>query len=301
MASEPCTRSDFWYSDGSIVLIVENTAFRVHQSILSQHSDVFSHLFMVPQPVEPGETMDGCLLVHLQDDLDDFTEVMKAIYQPFYFDRLPPEADLRTLLEFVSGILKISTKYNLTFIRQKCIAILRAKFPTTLHGCDALVSSGYQYTATTIVRAIPLARDTNVPALLPWAFYISTNIEPDALLSDPILSWRDKALCLAGKAQLWERQKEDTHRFMFEFAKAVDCRHGCSVRLQQMSWRHMEELRKRPHPLHEYDNWDTLQVCSACLTRVQGEHARGREKVWNDLPKIFHLGSWESIHQEQNR
>ncbi|KAG6823794.1 hypothetical protein H0H87_000287 [Tephrocybe sp. NHM501043] len=253
--------------------------------------------------MEQGDSIDGCSVVHLQDDLRDFTEVIKAIYEPFYFDQLSPEADLRTLLDFVSGILKISTKYNLTFIRQKCIAILRAKFPTTLQGCDQLVSSGYQYTATTVVRAIPLARETNVPALLPWAFYISTNIEPDILLSDTVLSWQDKALCLAGKAQLWERQKEDTHRFMFEFTKAADCRHGCVLRLpQQMSWKHMEHLRKQPHPLAEYDNWESLaQICSACLARIQGEHEKGRQKVWNDLPKIFHLGSWDGIHMEQNR
>ncbi|KAG6916681.1 hypothetical protein DXG01_005802 [Tephrocybe rancida] len=301
MGTDSFTRSNFWYNDGSIVLIVANTAFRVHQSILSQHSSVFADLFTVPQPVDGKDAVDGCLLVHLQDNLEDFTEVIKAIYQPLYFDQLPPEADLRKLLNFVSGILKISTKYDILFIREKCISILRAKFPTTLHGCDALVSSGYQYTATTVVRAIPLARETNVPALLPWAFYISTNIDPDPLLADPVLSWRDKALCLAGKTLLWERQKADTHRFLFEFTKAPDCRHGCGLRLQMMSWKHMEELRKKPHPLHEYDDWDTHQVCGACLAHVQAEHARGREKVWNDLPKIFHLGTWEEIHAEQNR
>ncbi|KAG6879269.1 hypothetical protein C0992_003944 [Termitomyces sp. T32_za158] len=302
MSTEFPSRSEFWYDDGSIVLVVGDTAFRVHKSILSQHSDVFADLFTVPEPPK-GELdfMDGCSVVHLQDDLKDFEQVMQAIYQPFYFDKLPQDADLRKLLGFISGILKISTKYNLAKIRQKCIDILRDKFPTTLYGCDELVSSGYQYNATTVVSAIPLARETNVPEILPWAFYISTNIETDALLADPVLSWRDKALCLAGRSQLWERQKEDTHKFLFDFVKAPDCRHGCSLRLQQMTWRHMEELRKRPHPLHEYDNWDSLGVCTSCLQRVQDQHARGREKVWNDLPKIFHLGTWNEIHQEQNR
>ncbi|KAG5350367.1 hypothetical protein C0989_011323 [Termitomyces sp. Mn162] len=225
MTHELQLRSDYWYDDGSVIIIVEETAFRVHKSILSQHSDVFADLFTIPEPAaRESESLEGCSVVHLQDDLHDFTQVIKAIYKPFYFDELPQNADLRKLLGFISGILKISTKYNLTRIRQKCIDILQGKFPTTLSGCEELVSSGYQYNATTVVSAIPLARETNVPEILPWAFYISTNIDTDTLLADPVLSWRDKALCLAGKSQLWERQKEDTHKFLFEFARPSDCR-----------------------------------------------------------------------------
>ncbi|KAG5735841.1 hypothetical protein E4T56_gene9366 [Termitomyces sp. T112] len=302
MTHELQLRSDYWYDDGSIIIIVEETAFRVHKSILSQHSDVFADLFTIPEPAaRESESLEGCSVVHLQDDLHDFTQVIKAIYKPFYFDELPQNADLRKLLGFISGILKISTKYNLTRIRQKCIDILQGKFPTTLSGCEELVSSGYQYNATTVVSAIPLARETNVPEILPWAFYISTNIDTDTLLADPVLSWRDKALCLAGKSQLWERQKEDTHKFLFEFARPSDCRHMCSLRLPQMTWKHIEDLRKRPHPLHEYDDWDSLGLCHVCLQRVQDQHAKGREKVWNALPKIFHLGTWEEIRKEQNR
>ncbi|KAG6822355.1 hypothetical protein H0H92_014182, partial [Tricholoma furcatifolium] len=272
-----------------------------------------------PQPADQQESIEGCALVHLQDDLKDFTEVMKAIYHPFYFDNLSPDADLRTLLAFVSGILNISTKYNLVFLRQKCIALLRAKFPVTLSGADSLVSSGFLYSAATVVRFIPLARTANVPALLPWAFYVSTSIDPEMLIADPVLSWKDKALCLAGRAALWERQKEDTHRFLFEFSRAPECRSVCTPRgmpgytggnLKQvphnggqgLSWRSVEQWRKTPAPLSEYDDWDTLGVCPACLGRVQAEHVKGRESVWNDLPKIFHLAeSWDDIHSQQNR
>ncbi|GLB43813.1 hypothetical protein LshimejAT787_1403250 [Lyophyllum shimeji] len=303
MARNLPTRSDFWYSDGSIVLLIEGTGFRVHQSILSQHSDVFADLFTVPQPSDDTESIEGCPVVHLADRLADFTDVMKALYQPFYFDTLRPDADLATLISFVSGILRISTKYNLIFLRKKCISILQTKFPSTLEGCDALLSSGYKYVSSTIVRAIPLARENNVPEILPWAFYISTNIDTDTLLDDPVLSWKDKTLCLAGKEQLWEMQKSLTHRFAFDFTKSHKCQHLCTSRLPcaTMTWRQSEELRLSPHPLHEYDEWDTLKVCQHCLEQVQVQHRKGREEVWNSLPVIFRLGSWADIHLEQNR
>ncbi|KAF8059464.1 hypothetical protein FPV67DRAFT_1564885 [Lyophyllum atratum] len=293
MARESPTQSEFWFSDGSIVLIVENTGFRVHQSILSQHSDVFADLFTVPQPSEDADFMiQGCPVVHLSDSLSDFTDVMKALYQPFYFDTLMPDAELSTLISFVSGILRISTKYNLIFLRRKCISILQTKFPSTLKGCDALLSSGYKYVSSTIVRAIPLAREANVPEILPWAFYISTNIVTDALLQDPILSWKDKALCLAGRDQLWDAQKSLTHRFAFDFTKSHKCQHACVSRLPgTMTWRRSEELR----------DWDTLKICQHCLELVQVQHQKGREKVWSSLPSMFHLGTWDDIHKEQNR
>ncbi|KAG5635411.1 hypothetical protein H0H81_011374 [Sphagnurus paluster] len=300
--NEPLMESpEFWFSDGSIVIIVENTAFRLHKSILGKHSDVFADLFSVPQPQSDLELIDGVPVVHLQDNLQDFTDVLRALYEPFHFDKLTPEADLATLIQFLSGILRISTKYNIITLREKCIMVLRTKFPSSLSACDRLLSSGYKYVASTIVRAIPLARATNVPEILPWAFYISTNIAHDALLDDGVLSWHDKALCLAGKNQLWEMQKSVTHKFMFEFSRAPTCALCRIPPSMAMTWQRAEELRGSPHPLMHFDGWDSLQLCVRCLDHVKTQYQKGREKVWKALPIMFRLGSWEEIHQEQNR
>ncbi|GLB39532.1 hypothetical protein LshimejAT787_0700420 [Lyophyllum shimeji] len=299
---EPQRSPEFWFSDGSIVIIVEDTAFRIHKSILSQHSDVFADLFQVPQPPTGIESMDGVEIARLSDNLSDFTDVMRSLYEPFHFDKLSADADLATLIQFVSGILRISTKYNILPLRTKCINVLRTKFPSSLAACDQLLSSGYKYVASTIVRAIPLARETNIPEILPWAFYISTNISNDALLEDPVLSWKDKAICLVGKNQLWEMQKSVTHKFLFEFTKAQTCQYSCQSRLPPlMSWRRTEELRCSPHPLNQFEDWESLKVCVKCLDQTQVQHQRGREKVWKMLPTIFQLGTWEDIHKEQNR
>ncbi|KAG5643343.1 hypothetical protein DXG03_001063 [Asterophora parasitica] len=309
--SEPIRSDEFWFSDGSIVILVENTAFRVHKSILSKHSDVFADLFTVPQPVastlgnDSADSIEGVPVVHLSDNVADFTEVIRALYEPFHFDKLKPDADLVSLIHFVSGILRVSTKYNIVALREKCIAVLRTKFPSTLADCDMLIQSRYKYAASTIVRAIPLARESNVPEILPWAFYISTNIAHEALLEDTVLSWHDKALCLAGKHHLWEMQKTVTHRFHFDNVggKPPTCQNpNCLPRLpQMMSWRRTEELRVSPHPLEQFTDWDSLKVCPRCVEYAQMLHEKGREKVWKGLPAMFQLGSWEDIFREQNR
>ena len=74
--------TEFWYSDGSIILAVEDTAFRVHQSILAKHSDVFADMFTLPLPADGVEKLDGCPVVRLTDSLSDFIDVMKALFQP---------------------------------------------------------------------------------------------------------------------------------------------------------------------------------------------------------------------------
>ena len=85
MSITPST--DFWFEDGSIVVVVENVAFRVHQSLLSRHSDVFAGLFTVPQPPNldnnvGNDVMDDCPVVHLSDALADFEDVLRVLYQP---------------------------------------------------------------------------------------------------------------------------------------------------------------------------------------------------------------------------
>lgn len=205
------------------------------------------------------------------------------------------------MISFVSGILRFSTKYSIKLLRQKCIDILRRKFPSTLTGCDTILASQYRYISASLVAAITLARDANIPEILPWAFYICTHIEMELLLNDELLSWRDKTMCLAGKERLWEGQKSITHPFLFDFVRSPSCQVGCKSCLPpQMGWRDTEDLRVSPHPLSRYTRWDALNVCSECVTRIQLQHQAGREKVWEMLPGIFGLGSWEKIHKEQN-
>ena len=81
--SLPTPHPDFWLYDGSIVLSVESCLFRVHQTILANHSEIFSDLFTVPQPPENAEEMmEGCRIVQLHDSECDFVDLLNAIYRP---------------------------------------------------------------------------------------------------------------------------------------------------------------------------------------------------------------------------
>lgn len=77
--SEITRHPEFYFADGSVVVVVERTAFRVHQSVLSRYSDVFSGMWDVPQP-STVDVYDGCPMVVLMDSVADFTDVMRVLY-----------------------------------------------------------------------------------------------------------------------------------------------------------------------------------------------------------------------------
>ena len=70
---------DFYFPDGSVVIIVEKTAFRIHKYVLARHSEVFNGMWDIPQPLV-SDMYDGCPTVKLADSKSDFIEVMKVMY-----------------------------------------------------------------------------------------------------------------------------------------------------------------------------------------------------------------------------
>lgn len=72
---------DLWFDDGSIVLKVQTTLFKVHRTLLSSHSTVFADIFSVPQPATQDQ-VEGCTIVEAPDSANDFTCLLKAIYDP---------------------------------------------------------------------------------------------------------------------------------------------------------------------------------------------------------------------------
>jgi len=72
---------DLWYNDGSIVLNAETTLFRVHRTILSAYSTVFSDMFSNPQPPNQ-DAIDGCAVICLHDTANDMEFLLRALINP---------------------------------------------------------------------------------------------------------------------------------------------------------------------------------------------------------------------------
>lgn len=183
--------SDLWFEDGSIVCRAEHVLFRVHMSQLSRHSECFRDMFalsssshtavQVPSDDPTVEAvdhniLDSCPIIFLQDKARDVASLLTALYDGPIFGNNDQD-------DFcvVSGVLRLSTKYMFDFLRDKAIAHLSIAWPSTLKGWEARedigrayelrtgTSSGHLYPSP--IEVITLAREVDVPCLLPAAFY----------------------------------------------------------------------------------------------------------------------------------
>lgn len=77
---------DLWFSDGSIIVIAEDTGFRVHMSLLSRSSPILRDVFTLPQPVAGTTSFDGnnvfqdTPVVHVSDSAYDMRCLLHTIY-----------------------------------------------------------------------------------------------------------------------------------------------------------------------------------------------------------------------------
>lgn len=322
----PTKHEDFWFHDGSVILQVESKLFRVHQTILANHSEVFAGLFEVPQP--PGENMlEGCHIVVLHDKEQDFVDLLHAVYNPScvflfhpllfhshlttsririyrYFDTLPPTADVDTVLTFISGILRLSTKYLARTLRNRCITLFTSKFPSTFsdYTAKSTSTSHERYKSDSVMRAISLARETHVYEVLPYAYYCVARMSMKRLMKEREgdIGWKDKCQCMVGRERLRWAEMSVSHSFLLVFQRASSCHTlTCAhTRGPHAEW-HILEAAKSPNPLRGFTRWGQLNVCKECEVHCQTAHLNGRKDVWKRLPSFFDLPDWEVLKERQ--
>ncbi|TFK35208.1 hypothetical protein BDQ12DRAFT_321953 [Crucibulum laeve] len=303
----PHRSTEFWFHDGSIVLSVQSKRFRVHQTILANHSEVFSDLFNVPQPPTGEQTIEGCLVVELHDSAEDFIELLNAIYHPSYFDNLPPEPPVDTLVTFIAPLLRLSTKYLIRTLRTRCINLLYTKFPATFAQytakCQSSMHTRERYKSETVMRAVHLAHECNLPALLPYLYYCVARMGSGRILKkrEGDISWELKATCLVGRERLYQARMALSHTFLLAFTPSPACQtHLCAhARGPHAEWHILEATEKAPNPLRSYTRWGQLHVCIDCIEECKRRHEGGRKEVWERLPGLFGLEGWEELWKVQ--
>ncbi|EPT05730.1 hypothetical protein FOMPIDRAFT_1084668, partial [Fomitopsis schrenkii] len=64
--------------DGNIDIVAEATAFRVHRSVLSTHSELFRNMLSIPQP-QPL-CFGTCPIIEVTNSTDDMRHLLLALY-----------------------------------------------------------------------------------------------------------------------------------------------------------------------------------------------------------------------------
>ncbi|GLB41793.1 hypothetical protein LshimejAT787_1003930 [Lyophyllum shimeji] len=126
-------------------------------------------------PVSLGVETDGIPVVDLYDTAEDVTNLLSALYDwPTFGNN--DQNDFR----MVSGILRLSTKYIIDFLRAKALEHLSVAWPSDLKAWDAREDLARTQEADVAdpshlyphpIAVISLAREVDAPSLLPAAFY----------------------------------------------------------------------------------------------------------------------------------
>ncbi|KAL5530738.1 hypothetical protein ACEPAF_6996 [Sanghuangporus sanghuang] len=181
-------QTDFWFEDGSVILLAGTVAFKVHRGQLARHSEVFRDLLSLPQPIDEA-IFEGCPLVELHDSPTDLWYLLRALYDGLYFKQL-----CATDFTPLSSILRLSSKYFMEHLRERCISRLMIDWPTTLICWDSRESEATDKHGRYSPRVrfphpilvINFARQMGITSVLPSAFYDLCRYGPSKIVAGVI-------------------------------------------------------------------------------------------------------------------
>ncbi|TDL16720.1 hypothetical protein BD410DRAFT_689424, partial [Rickenella mellea] len=174
-----------WFKDGDIIFTTNATIFRVHRGVLSMHASVFADMFSLPYPnsdnVNP--TFDGLPVVEVSDADDDFAHLLHLFYDRRYYQH-----GTETTFDKISGLLRMSTKYQMDELRGEIISHLALAYPSMLEKYKEAIDPKVQLPLFPPFKGqhfviVALARETDASALLPAALWRSSCSGPNDIIN----------------------------------------------------------------------------------------------------------------------
>ncbi|KAF7370433.1 BTB domain-containing protein [Mycena sanguinolenta] len=282
--NEAITRStDRWFSDGSIVLQAGKVQFRIHWGILALHSSVFRDMQGLPQPSDEPN-VDGCPVVHLQDDPTDVEYLLKAIYDPTFLTmkKIP--------LPAVGALIRLGRKYDFKDYLNLAVARLADTFPTTFEAYlphELLTTTITPYLGV-FFDMITLASENDILSVLPAAYYYVICV----YTQDELFQGREKLL-----------MKQFQPGYSFGWALDATNVDGCTNppkcgKAREKFMRDFVDKFRLFALSYAIAIMDMSQLCTACGLHAERANRAGRIKMWVELPRIFGLPPWDQLKND---
>ncbi|KAJ7684273.1 hypothetical protein DFH06DRAFT_1155170 [Mycena polygramma] len=313
----PQRYQELWFDDGNLIIQAEDRQFRVYRGVLGARSPIFQDMLSFPQPSD-SELVDGCPLVRLPDSALEVTVFLRAIFDSDFFEAYP----CPTTIETVVGILRLSHKYEVNYLRRRALIHLSSGFPTELSSTETVTGSWGTSSdllgVGPFIAIIRLAREVDALWVLPTAFYnladacstgpgLLTSIRPSTFNGRSAqLSDEDQTAFVNGYCAQINTGPSDVTRFLHEPATIPGCSdgHRCMVlrlRAIEMVRHDRASPRFQADPLllwHGLDDWKRLLgICLACGDALTETHMEARLAFWDQLPQMYGLPPWEELRK----
>ncbi|KAF8209357.1 hypothetical protein K438DRAFT_1572499 [Mycena galopus ATCC 62051] len=324
--SAPRRVPELWFEDGNLDIQAESTQFRVYRGVLAAKSPIFDDMLSFPQPSE-SETVEGCPLVRLSDSATEVNVFLRAIFDSEFFETHPSP----TRIEYIIGILRLSHKYEVNYLRRRALVHLSSGFPDKLE-------TGTEKSSWRITVNLPSATDTPPPPPpAPWISIIQLAREVDALWILPDAFYQLADVCSSGRDVLASikpavfngrsAQLSDIDQALFingycaqihtgasdvmQFLHEPNLIPGCTSPYSCMSARlaAIELVRRdratpplQADPLLLWcdadDDWGRLNdACETCIESLKRTHEEARQAFWDQLPEMYGLPGWNQLRQ----
>lgn len=216
----------------------------------------------------------------------------------------------------ISALLRLSRKYEVQHLWDSAFPVLVSWHPTTLEGFQQLYDSYKGRTAanplagpTTAMSILNLVRELGLRSMLPVAIFRCAQYPLDTILvgnRSDILDLRDQITCAKVREKLLWGQAEiyafTTRSSIASCTTPIACP---NVRLKlwgavKRAW--VGDVDKPSEGLHIQPwapilQWDKLRglLCKPCLEQDEKAFKAAQASLWQRLPEICGLESWETL------
>ncbi|KAF9485854.1 hypothetical protein BDN70DRAFT_870761 [Pholiota conissans] len=313
-----------WFEDGNIVLITQEnpTAFRIHRGVLSRHSEIFSDMLALPQPVTNTEFYMNCQVVTIYDLPSELSNLIKALYDGPHFAN-------RSIEDFfyLAGILRLATKYFIEQLRRQAIHFLEQTWPCTLNAHDNMVETALStpsvnnlsYPFAHPLHVLNLVREVDAKMLIPSTLYflslyplsdILKADHPKLLVEHPS---RPSSTLLSSDLLLYSLMYQHRLQVMDNFVRQFCTERAfkpacdgatptCSKSFSRLVAQLHRSWTLRTGPLHYI--YQAMQkvaadqsICGLCRASFHQGCSLLRQQVWDELPGVVNLPPWEEMHK----
>ncbi|KAH9940221.1 uncharacterized protein BXZ73DRAFT_43210 [Epithele typhae] len=295
------TPGRIWFEDGNVVVIAQNSSFRVNEGILGHRSREFRRLIK-----EARRANRTGVELRVSDSSHDFEHLLRILYEGFEYTK----AHRPTTFSDLASATRLAHKYTISSVLDQSFERLRTFFPSTLDEWDeheALrAPSSPSFSPQNAIEAVILFRSlpptSPAVAMLPTALYLAAQVPPALLFRG---TWRadgtlEKLGDHAGVAEevltlhtSLIRHAVAAHSAVYDGAPKAGLFHSCGAALEraEKDFRqaavHGDPLSRALRDEIEGLAGDKYKICEFCVKELRRREREYRMKIWGELRGVI--------------
>ncbi|KAI0691738.1 hypothetical protein C8Q76DRAFT_826627 [Earliella scabrosa] len=300
---------EFWFDDGTVILVARNVEFRVYAGHLSAVSPVFKDLIAQPHPTRTvsieGQHNIPCRVVPLTDSPEDLRHVLRAhmpntasVIPKKYFGEPTPSFDT------ISACIRLGKKYQMTELYEQSLAHIKDHNTSDFTVWDESTSwlpEGFD--DIHVIGIVNLARSTGELSILPTALLTCICVLSGADLvhgflredgTPETLTLDDLALCFDAQGSVRKANVRALLRVLSP-PIAPTCKLGSACRRKlHIALEGLKDFGQMMglDPFFQYGNYvkdGKLDLCTDCATLLQTRQDTEHRAMWDKLPELLNI------------